>query len=327
MYVLGIESTAHTFGIGIVKGKNILADVRYIYKPIKTLGIDPREAAEHHSKIAAKALNEALNIAGISMGNIDIIAYAMGPGLGPCLRVGATMARFLSTYYSIPLYPVHHGIGHAELASLLLNMKDPMIILVSGGHTAILGFNMGRWRIYGETLDITIGNLLDSFARKAKIPFPGGPKIESLASKSKNFIKMPYTIKGNNVVYSGLLTYAISLLGRYSLEDICYSLQEIAFSTLVEAAERALVQLRKREIALTGGVAANNHLYKKFKTLEELHNIKVGRTELKYNLDNGVQIAIVGYLYAKAGYRPIEPEKAKIKQRIRIEKVDIPWRD
>jgi len=327
MAELGSESTAHTIGVGILRDLKVLADVRYVYRPKKTLGIEPREAAEHHAKIAARALKEALTKAKISIDDLDVVAFSVGPGLGPCLRIGATMARFISSYYKIPLYPVHHGIGHVEIASQFLKMKDPMVILVSGGHTSIIGFSDGRWRVYGETLDITVGNLLDSFAREAGIPFPGGPKVEKLALKGSKYIEMPYNIKGNNVIYSGLLTYSVSLLGKHKLEDICFSLQETAFSALVEASERALVQLGKKEIAITGGVARNNYLFSKFKKLEELHNVRVDRVEPKYNDDNGVQIAVVGYLYAKSGYPPIDPGNAYIKQRIRLEEVEIPWRD
>jgi glycoprotease/Kae1 family metallohydrolase len=208
----------------------------------------------------------------------------------------------------------------------MLGLEDPLILLISGGHTSILGFSEGRWRVYGETLDITLGNLLDMFAREAGIPFPGGPKIEELASKGSRLIEMPYTIKGNNMVYSGLLTYAVSILNKYPLEDICYSLQETAFSILVEATERALVQLNKREIGITGGVASNTYLFNMVRKMADEHNVHVARLESKYNADNAVQIAIVGLLYKKTGHPPVGAEKAIVKQRYRIEEVEIPWR-
>jgi len=326
--VLGIESTAHTFGVALLRGgREILADVRYVYRPSRTLGIEPREAAEHHSRVAGRAVKEALDKAGISMERVDAIAYSMGPGLGPCLRVGATVARFLAIYYRKPLYPVHHGIGHVELAAQFLGMRDPLVVLVSGGHTSIVGFSGGRWRVYGETLDITLGNLLDMFAREAGIPFPGGPRVEELASRGGRYIRMPYCVKGNNVVYSGLLTYATGLIGKHRLEDICYSLQEAAFSSLVEACERALVQLGKREVALTGGVASNNCLFAKMKELEGLHGVRVDRLEKRLNDDNGVQIAVVGHLYLASGADPCPPDEAIVRQRVRLEEVEVPWRE
>lgn len=326
-YVMGIESTAHTFGVGIIdENFRILADIRYVYKPTYIKGIDPHEAAEHHSKVAAEAVEKALDKAGISIYDLSAISYSYGPGLGPCLRIGASLSRFLSSYYNIPLYPVHHGLGHIELASQLLNVDDPVVILVSGGHTSILGFSEGRWRVYGETLDITLGNLLDSFAREAGIPFPGGPRIEEIAKKGKKYINMPYTVKGNNIMYSGLLTFAVDLIGKYPLEDICYSLQETAFSALVEASERALVQLKKKNLIIAGGVAPNNRLYEMMKVMCENHSVKIYRLDNKYNPDNGVQIAIVGLLYYKQKYPSTSPPKAIIKQRVRIEEEDVPWR-
>jgi len=327
IYILGIESSAHTFGIAIIdKYLNILSDVRDSLKPVYTLGIDPKEAAEHHAKVASKLLRKALETAGIKIGDISAIAFSKGPGLGPALRIGATLARALAYKYQKPLYPVHHGLGHVELAVFKLNFKDPLVLLVSGGHTAILAFNDGRWRTYGETLDITLGNVFDMFAREIGISFPGGPKIEKLAEKGENYIEMPYNVKGNNVVYSGLLSYATSLINKERIEDIAYSLQETAFSMIVEATERALIQLGKKEIAVTGGVACNNRLINMLKSMAKGYNVKVDRIDPKYNEDNGVQIAILGLLYYTSNVKGVKIESSYISQKIRIEEEPIPWR-
>ncbi len=326
-YVLGIESTAHTFGVAIIDDKfNILSDIRDTVKPGETLGIDPKITAEHHANMAPQVLEKALDTAGLDVNDISAVAYSMGPGLGPALRIGATVARALAYRYGKPLYPVHHGIGHVELTSILLGFKDPLVVIVSGGHTSILSFNLGRWRTYGETLDITLGNLIDMFARRIGIPFPGGPKIEEIASKGRRYIEMPYGIKGNNMVYSGLLTYSLQLIDREPLEDIAYSLQETAFTVLVEATERALTQLSKQELGITGGVASNDRLYKMMLEMAKEHGVVTGRLEKRYNSDNGVQIALVGMLYLKVNHPPTPIDKAIIKQRIRVEEVEIPWR-
>ena len=326
--ILGIESTAHTFAIGIIdEDINILADVRDTAKSGTTLGIDPKLTAEHHANIAVDILKKALEKAEISLNEITAVAYSKGPGLGPALRIGATLARAIAFKYNKPLYPVHHGLGHVELTTIKLGFKDPLIVIVSGGHTSILSFNYGRWRVYGETLDITLGNLIDMFARKLGIPFPGGPEIEKLAREGKKFIEMPYVIKGNNVVYSGLLTYAANLIGREETRNIAYSLQETAFSILVEATERALIQLSKKEIGITGGVASNDRLYEMMKKMGSEHDAVVGRLSKKYNSDNGVQIAIVGLLYLSSGKQGISIDKSFIKQRIRIEEEEVPWRE
>lgn len=325
--VLGIESTAHTFGVGIIDDNmNILADIRDTVRAGATLGIDPKLTAEHHANIAVDILKKTLKKADVSIHEISAVAYSKGPGLGPALRIGATLARAIAFKYNKPLYPVHHGLGHVELTAIKLKFNDPLIVIVSGGHTSILSFNYGRWRTYGETLDITLGNLIDMFAREIGISFPGGPKIEELAKGGKKFIEMPYIIKGNNMVYSGLLTYVTHLIGKEDVADIAYSLQETAFSMLVEATERALTQLSKTELGITGGVASNDRLYEMMMKMGKEHDITVGRLDKKYNSDNGVQIAIIGLLYLLSGKPGTLIDKAIVKQRIRIEEEDIPWR-
>lgn len=328
--MLGIESTAHTFGVGIIDDNlNILSDVRTRYTPPKGMGMEPFQTAEHHSKYSVDVVKEALDRSGLSPKELDAIAYSRGPGFGPCLRIGATIARALALKYNIPLYPVHHAIGHIELVRSMFNLSNPLVILVSGGHTAITAFRDGRWRSYGETLDITVGNLFDVFAREAGLDFPGGPVIERLASQGSMYIELPYNIKGSNFQFSGLLTRALQLLeeGIYSIKDLSYSLQETAFSIIVEAAERALASLKEDidSIAVTGGVASNNTLYQKLVAMADLHGLKVYRLENRWNGDNGIQIAIVGLRLLQLGIEGVKPEEAYIQQRWRFDEVDIPW--
>jgi len=188
MLCLGIESTAHTFSCAVLEKKakkgKILADVRKIYRPPDGEGIHPREASRHHVENSTEVLSETLQKAKVNVGDLDMIAYAAGPGLGPCLRVGAVVARSLSSYYQIPIYPVNHAIGHIELGKLLTGAKNPLVLLVSGGHTMLLAFMIGKWRVFGETLDITLGQLLDQFGRSLGFASPCGKQIEKLANKS-----------------------------------------------------------------------------------------------------------------------------------------------
>ena len=212
MNCLGIESTAHTFSCAIIQKKRksgkILSDIRKIYAPPEGQGIHPREASRHHIENSPKVLAQCLDEAKIRINDLDLIAYAGGPGLGPCLRVGAVVARSLASYYNIPIYPVNHAIGHIELGKLLTGAKNPLVLLVSGGHTMILAFSSGRWRVFGETLDITLGQLLDQFGRSLGFASPCGKQIEELAEKSTKYIDLPYAVKGNDVSFSGLLSAA-----------------------------------------------------------------------------------------------------------------------
>jgi len=252
---------------------------------------------------------------------------ALGPGLGPCLRVGATVARALASYYRMPLVGVNHAIGHIEIGTLTTGAKDPLVVLVSGGHTAIVAFSGGRWRIFGETEDITIGNLYDMFAREIELPSPAGPEIERLAAKTSAFLHLPYVVKGNDVSYSGLLTAALSKLrSRASLEEVCYSMQEVSCSMLAEAVERSLAYTAKKELLLTGGVAANKILQEKLAEVARLHDARFYVVQEPYTGDNGPQIAWTGILALGAGLAtPIA--LARVRPKWRLEDVDIPWRN
>lgn len=327
MYALGIESTAHTFGASVVaESGQILSDVRDIHKSSPGSGIHPREAAEHHSEVAARVVSESLNKAGVTVSKLSGVGVALGPGLGPCLRVGATVGRSIAAYYKTPFVPVNHAIGHIEIGILTTGAEDPLVILVSGGHTAIAAFAGGRWRIFGETEDITIGNLYDMFAREIDLPSPAGPQIEKLAANSSSFLQLPYVVKGNDVSYSGLLTASLAKVrSGAKLEDVCYSMQEVSCSMLAEAAERSLAYTGKRELLLTGGVAANKILTKKLQDVAELHEATCHVVDSAYTGDCGAQIAWTAMLALKAGL-VVPIEEALVRPKWRLEDVDIPWR-
>ncbi len=323
MIVLGIESTAHTFGVGIVddKGK-ILADQRIQHRP-KEGGIRPRDAAQMMSEHGAEIVKRALEEAKITMNDVDAIAFAIGPGLGPCLRTGAIVARFLAKKYNKPLVGVNHCIAHIEVGKLVQNLKDPLVVYLSGANTQIIALANGRYRIFGETLDIGLGNLLDSWGRAVGIPFPAGPKIEELARNDKKFIPLPYTVKGSDLAFSGLYTAAKRAAEKNRIEDVAYSLQEVAFSMVAEVAERALAHTEKKEVLLVGGVAANRRLQEIIKTMAEDHDASFHVVPMKYAADNGVMIAWTGLLMFKAGNTT--PIDAPVNPKFRTDQVDVLW--
>ncbi|HYV99907.1 MAG TPA: KEOPS complex N(6)-L-threonylcarbamoyladenine synthase Kae1 [Candidatus Acidoferrum sp.] len=327
MSCLGIESTAHTFGASIVlEDGTILSDVRDIYRSTPGKGIHPREAADHHSEVAAKVLLAAFKTARTNPDTLGGVSISLGPGLGPCLRVGATVARALSSYLNVPLVPVNHAIGHIEIGALMTGATDPLVVLVSGGHTAITAFSGGRWRIFGETEDITIGNLFDMFGREINLASPAGPEIEKLAEKASKFISLPYVVKGNDVSYSGLLTATLAKLkSGECLEDVCYSMQEVSCSMLAEVVERSLAYTGKKELLLTGGVAANKVLQSKLEKVANLHDATAYTVKSPFTGDNGAQIAWTGVLALRAGV-VMSIAESNVKPKWRLEDVDIPWR-
>ena len=324
---LGIECTAHTFGASVVREDGvILSDVKDIYKPPPGRGIHPRESAQHHSQVGARVLREALERAEVRLSDVDVVAFSAGPGLGPCLRTGATLARAIASLLSKPLVQVNHAIGHIEIARLTTRVEDPLVVLVSGGHTTITTFIDGRYRVYGETLDITLGNLLDAFAREAGLPSPGGPVVEKLAREGSKVVELPYVVKGNDVSYSGLLTASLEKLRKGAkLEDLCLSIQEYAFSMLAEAAERALAFTEKPALLLTGGVAANERLKEVMRMVAEEHGASFHVVPPQYSGDCGAQIAWTGLLHFKHG-DVVEVDESSVKPRWRLDEVDVPWR-
>ncbi|MCG3107936.1 tRNA N6-adenosine threonylcarbamoyltransferase [Metallosphaera sp. J1] len=330
MIVLGIESTAHTFGVGIAQDRPpfILANERDTFVP-QTGGMKPSEAARHHTLVAHEILKRALNQAKLSIKEVDGIAVALGPGMGPTLRVGAVVARALALKFNKKLVPVNHGIGHIEIGYLTTNAKNPLILYLSGGNTIITTYYKNRFRIFGETLDIALGNMMDTFVREVGLAPPyivnGKHKIDICAEEGSNIIELPYTVKGEDMSFSGLLTAALRASKKHDLHDVCLSIREIAYDMLLEATERALALTEKDEIMIVGGVAASGSLRSKLERLSSDWNVELKVVPTSFAGDNGAMIAYAGLLALRHGVS-IDVKNSVIRPRWRIDEVDIPWR-
>ncbi len=323
MICLGIEGTAQKLGVGIVdEDGNILANEGKIQKIVE--GIHPREAAQHHAENLKPLIERAVEKAGIKLKDVDLIAFSQGPGLGPCLRVIAVAARTLSLMLKKPIIGVNHCIAHIEIGKLLTKAKDPVTLYVSGGNTQVIAYADGRYRVFGETLDIAVGNMIDQFARELKLGAPGGPIVEKLAEKGK-YIPLPYSVKGMDLTFSGLLTASIKAAKNHRIEDVAFSLQETAFAMLTEVTERALAQLGKKEVLLVGGVAVNKRLQQMLRDMAKEHGAKFLVPERRDVLgDNGAMIAWLGILMFKSGYRQ-KIEDTLVKQKFRTDEVEVTW--
>jgi N6-L-threonylcarbamoyladenine synthase len=295
--VLGIESTAHTFGVSVIKGKNILSNEKNSYVTEEG-GMIPAKVAEHHVDVCDEVFNSALKKAGVKASDIDLIAFSNSPGLGHTLRIGATFARSIALKLNKPLIPVNHCIAHLEIGRVQTDAKDPVLLYASGANTQIIAYEAGKYRIFGETLDIGVGNFIDSFGRELGLGFPAGPKVEKLALNGKNYIKLPYSVKGMDVSFGGMLTNLKQKIksGKYSHEDLCYSVQETIFAMLVEVTERAMAHTGKTEIILGGGVACNKRLQEMCKIMCEERNAQSYCPENQYLVDNAAMIAWTGLL-------------------------------
>ena len=335
--VLGFESTSHTFGVGLVEFREgavtILANVNKRYTPSKG-GIHPREASYTHLRNSKQALEEALDQASVKLKEVDAVAVALGPGLGPCIRVGATLARFIASMLNKPLVPVNHAVAHVEIGKLVSGLADPVVVYVSGGNTMVLAGKNRTYRVYGETLDIPLGNLFDTFTREVGIAPPyvvdGKHAIDVCSEWGQEFIPLPYVVKGNDLSFSGLLTAALHLAKRAGrgdkrrLGDICLSLRETAFNMLVEVSERVLLTTEKDSVLLVGGVASNAELNRKFELMASEHNAVYHSTPPEYSGDNGAMIAYTGLLHYLYGVS-VDPVKAYVRQRWRVDEVEVPW--
>ena len=322
MICLGIESTAHTLGVGIVTDKGeILANEKSVYIPEKGSGIIPKDAAHYHSENALKVLKNALAKANLKLSDIVIIAFSQGPGLPQCLRVGTSFARALSLKHKKSLIPVNHCVAHIEIGKLTTKSKDPVVLYSSGGNTQVIAYVEGRYRVFGETLDIPVGNALDMLARGLDLPMPGGPQIEKFAKNGK-YIDLPYIVKGMDLSFAGLVTESIKKFKHGAKpEDLAYSFQETTFAMLTEVTERAMAHTDKEGVLLVGGVAANKRLQEMLRIMCEERGAKFFVVPQEYSGDNGAMIAWTGIL-AYNKNQTISVEKSSIRQKWRIDEVE-----
>lgn len=323
---LGLEGTAHSFGAAIVTNQGkILSNNWDMFSPSEG-GIHPREASRHHSELGPDIIKDAIEDAGIRFQDIDLIAFSRGPGLGPCLRATATIARTLALKRKVPLVGVNHCVAHIEIGRLESGFRDPVTVYVSGGNTQIIAFAGQCYRTFGETLDIAVGNMLDAFGREAGMRFPAGPRIEQESLNTTRYHPLPYSVKGMDVSYTGLLTAAQRLLFEgVPLAEVCFSIQETAFGMLVEIAERAIAHTKKNELLLTGGVAQNNRLNDMLNGVAKRHNVSFQRVSPSLAGDQGAMIAWTGILQYNAG-DSLEVADSHILPKWRTDDQDIFWR-
>lgn len=330
MITLGIEGTAHSIGIGIikdVKGKcQVLSNLIKTYQPVKG-GIHPREAANHHATHLATLISESVHAAHVRYSDIDLVSFSQGPGLGPCLRTAATAARALSLTLDKPLMGVNHCVAHLEIGrGTVVGCTDPVLLYVSGANTQVIAFAEGKYRVFGETLDIGIGNCLDKFGRAMGLDFPCGPKIEQLAAAGSSYLSLPYSIKGMDIAFSGLLTAAELYVKKGKrLEDVCFSMQETMFAMLTEVTERAMAHTEKQEVLLGGGVASNKRLREMVQQMAVDRGAHFFVPTRDVCIDNGAMIAWLGFLMYQSGRR-MNLDDSLINQRFRTDMVEVTWR-
>jgi len=323
MICLGIESTAHTLSIGITKNGKVLSNVIDMYRVGKA-GMIPRDLADHHSNAFSPVLKKSLEEAGLTMDDVDLIAFSQGPGIGSPLAIGVASAKYLASRFGKKIIGVNHCYAHVKISEDLTGMKSPLVLYLSGGNSQILVQAKDYYKVLGETLDVGMGNVFDTFARSIGMKHAHGSELEKLA-RGGSYVELPYTVKGMNLVFSGLMTHAEKLANEKaaSNKDLAFSLMETTFAMTCEVTERALFLTKKKNLIVCGGVAQNRRLQSMLRTMCEEDGVKFGVAPDQYNRDNGAMIAYAGEVqYKKFGAKPVENWKHITNYRIdRMEEV------
>ncbi|XP_077993523.1 putative tRNA N6-adenosine threonylcarbamoyltransferase [Glandiceps talaboti] len=332
--VIGFEGSANKLGVGIVRDGEVLSNPRVTYITPPGQGFLPRDTAKHHQANVLKVLRKALDEANLTPDDIDCVCYTKGPGMGAPLVSVAIVARTVAQLWNKPIIGVNHCVGHIEMGRLITGAVNPTVLYVSGGNTQVIAYSQRRYRIFGETIDMAIGNCLDRFARVLKLsndPSPGY-NIEQMAKKGEKYIELPYTVKGMDVSFSGILSYIEDVAnkklkaGECTPEDLCFSLQETLFAMLVEITERAMAHCGSNEVLIVGGVGCNVRLQEMMGEMAAERGAKVFAIDERYCIDNGAMIAQAGWEMFQSGQ--ITPLKETwCTQRYRTDEVEVTWRD
>ena len=339
--IIGIESTAHTFGVGVLDMKgNILSNVKDSYMT-KEGGMIPMDVRVHHAEVGGEVFKKALKEAGIylvnadkegsKVGNVEAVAFSNAPGLAPCLLEGMDFSKKLAKRLGVELVGVNHCVAHLVIGESV-GARDPVMLYASGANTQVVAFEGGRFRIFGETLDLGVGNFIDSIGRSMGLGFPAGPKIEKLAQEYKdkeNLLELPYSVKGMDVSFSGMQTKIRNLLERGEDKGkLAYAMQETVFAMLVEVAERALAHTGKKELLIGGGVGCNSRLQEMCRKMCEDRGVRFFCPDKSLLVDNGAMIGYLGLKMWRGAQSAVtrDYDSVDIFPRERTDDVEVSWK-
>jgi N6-L-threonylcarbamoyladenine synthase len=317
-YILGIESSCDETSASVCHNGKILSNI-IATQAVHTQygGVVPELASRAHMQNIVPVVDQAIVDAGISLDQLDAIAFTSSPGLIGALLVGTGFAKSLALSLDIPLIAVHHMQAHV-LSNLIADPQPefPFLCLtVSGGHTQIVlckdALNM---EILGETLDDAAGEAFDKTAKLLGLPYPGGPLIDRYA-KEGDPLKFHFPepqIEGLNFSFSGVKTSILYFLQKQlkadpdfiskHLPDICASAQHCIVNILLQKLKKASLQTGIKTICLAGGVSANKGLRNSIKEMAEKYHWKLFIPEMEYCTDNAAMIAVTGYHKFLAGF-------------------------
>lgn len=310
MLVLGIETSCDETAVAVLKdGKELLSDVVSDQIEIHRQygGVVPELAGRSHIERIHGVVNQSLKQAGVTLGEIDLIAVTRGPGLAGALLVGLNAAKGMAYASQKPLIGVNHLEGHLLAIFLQEDVAFPFLALgVSGGHTDLYRVNgFGEYRLLGRTRDDAAGECFDKVAKMMSLGYPGGPVVEKLArSGNPQAFKFPRAFLGRDSLdfsFSGLKTSVRNLLEKrnagegLSDADVAASFQEAVVDVLVKKIFLACERSDLKRVVVTGGVASNGALREAVKAAGDERGIQSYFPRPVHCTDNAAMIACAGY--------------------------------
>lgn len=327
MIWLGIESSCDETAAAVLRDDlTVLSNPLYsqIQEHKEFGGVVPEIAARAHLAKIHPIVASAIEQAGVTLKDIDAIAYTRGPGLMGPLLVGASYARGLATALGIPAYGMNHLEGH--IAAAYLSQKDiqpPFLALtVSGGHTEILLVNPGfEYSLVGRTRDDAAGEAFDKCGKLLGLGYPAGPVVSKLAQEGdRKFVRFPQGLRSDDSCdfsFSGLKTAVLRYCEEHDSEylqvhmnSICASLESAIVDILVRKCERALQKTQSPSLVLCGGVSANRYLRLKLAALCQKNGVRFATPDLEFCTDNGAMIAAAAILRSRS---EMLPENSEVK--------------
>lgn len=321
MLILGLETSCDETGVALYDtARGLLAHALFSQVDIHVEygGVVPELASRDHVRKTLPLVDEVMQSAGVTAGDIDGVAYTAGPGLVGALMVGATLARSLAWAWGVPALGVHHMEGH--LLAPMLEEERPeypfIALLVSGGHTQLVRVDgIGQYKMLGESLDDAAGEAFDKTAKMLGLPYPGGPHIARLAEQGQSgrfdFPRPMVNRPGLDFSFSGLKTYTLNTVdacrddaGELSEQDKCdiaRAFEDAVVATLVIKCRRALQQEGLKTLVMAGGVSANANLRAELKRALAREQAQVFYPAPVFCTDNGAMIAYAGAQRLLAG--------------------------
>lgn len=314
--ILAIESSCDETACSVVRdGKDILSNIVSSQINVHTMygGVVPEVASRIHVENISTVVTEAIREAGVTMEDIDAIAFTQGPGLIGSLHVGVQAAKTLAWQFHKPLVPVNHMTGHiyANRFALDHDLKFPLLALViSGGHTQLVWMeNEWDFKVIGTTQDDAIGEAYDKVSRVLGTGYPGGPVIDRMAKEGKQHYSLPTPkVQGKyDFSFSGLKTAVLQLIQREEKkgneivkEDVAYAFQETALNLMTSKTLKAVEDLHPVMVVTAGGVAANSRLRVLLEEgMKKYPDIELSQPPIKYCTDNASMIGASGYIAFK----------------------------